>query len=182
MMTEQRRQQGEWPLYRIKPITITVRGRQFERDVLEHPGSVCVLALFGSDSLVFVRQSRPAIGRESLELPGGRVRPGEKPEDAAVREMEAKTGMRPIGLRLLATFFPAPGYSSERTWCFVAEDLEPGRMEFDASEEMSVEFLSWPATRAAIEAGAIADARSLVALTFWGEEQRGGLIRPGKTF
>ena len=169
-------------MYQIKPITVTVRGRQFQRDVLEHTGSVCVLAMFGSDSLVFVRQQRFAIGRENLELPGGRIRPDEKPEAAARREFEAETGMRPLGLRLLATFYPTPGYSSEQTWCYVAEDLEPGKMAFDESEELSVEFLSWPATRAAIEAGAIVDARSLIALTFWGEENRGGYVRPGRTF
>lgn len=169
-------------MYKIKPITVTVRGRQFVRDVLEHPGSVCVLAVFGSDSLVFVRQQRPGIGRESLELPGGRVGDGETPEQAAVREMEAETGMRPQGLRLLTTFYPTPGYSSERTWCFVAESLEPGTMQFDESEEMSVEFLSWPAARAAIAAGAIVDARSLLALLFWGEEERGGYVLPGKTY
>lgn len=169
-------------MYQIKPVTITVRGRQFLRDVLDHPGSACVLSLFGENNLVFVRQQRPAIERESLELPGGRMKPGESPEEAAVREMEAETGFRPIGLRLLTTFYPAPGYSNEKTWCFVAEDLEPGRMQFDESEEMSVEFLSWPATRAAIEAGAIVDSRTLLALSFWGEERKGGLLRPGKTF
>lgn len=169
-------------MYQIKPITITVRGRQFLRDVLDHPGSVCVLAPFGENSLVFVRQYRAAIERESLELPGGRIKPGEAPEDAAVREMEAETGFRPFGLRLLATFYPAPGYSTEKTWCFVADGVEPGRMQFDESEEMSVEFLSWPGARAAIEAGAIVDARTLLALAFWGEERKEGLLRPGKTF
>lgn len=169
-------------MYRIKPITITVRGRQFVRDALDHPGSVCVLAPFGEDSIVFVRQHRAAIGRESLELPGGRLKPGEVPEAAAVREMEAETGFRPYGLRLLTAFYPAPGYSTEKTWCFVAEGLEPGNMQFDESEELSVEFLSWPAAVAAVAAGAIVDARSLLALTFWGEERRGGVLRPARTF
>lgn len=169
-------------MYQIKPITITVRGRQFLRDVLDHPGSVCVLAPFGEDSLVFVRQPRHAIERDNLELPGGRIKPGEAPEDAAVREMEAETGFRPYGLRLLVTFFPAPGYSTEKTWCFVAEGVEPGAMRFDESEDMSVEFLSWPQARAAIETGAIVDARTLLALCFWGEKMKGGMLRPGKTY
>jgi ADP-ribose pyrophosphatase len=149
---------------------VTVRGRVFTRDVVDHPGSVCVLALTPEDRIVFVRQYRPAIERVTLELPGGRCRPGETPEEAARREMEAETGLRPRDLKLAGTFFPAPGYSAEQVCCFVSERLQPGQMCFDASEDLQVEFLPYEAAMEAVRKADIVDARSIVALLRWGKE------------
>lgn len=169
-------------MYEIRTVKVTVRGKEFTRDVLEHPGSVAVLARMGDDQFIFVRQHRAAIDRTTLELPGGRIRPDESPEDAAVREMEAETGLRPTGLHQLAIFYAAPGYSTEMCWCFLAEGLEPGLMRFDESEEMQLEFLSWPAIQQAIARGEIIDARTLITLFKWGELERAALSPPGKTF
>lgn len=162
-------------MYEIRPVKVTVRGKEFTRDVVDHPGSVCVLALTSEDRIVFVRQYRPGIGRTSLELPGGRRRPDEAPEDAARREMEAETGIRPMDLRLVGTFYPAPGYSSEEVFCFVAQQMEPGLMRFDESEDLQVEFLPYDAAMEAVRRGDIVDARSIVALLRWGDEMHGGL-------
>lgn len=162
-------------MYEIRPVKVTVRGKEFTRDVVDHPGSVCVLALTSEDRIVFVRQYRPGIGRTSLELPGGRRRPDEAPEDAARREMEAETGIRPMDLRLVGTFNPAPGYSSEEVFCFVAQQMEPGLMRFDESEDLQVEFLPYDAAMEAVRRGEIVDARSIVTLLRWGDEMRGGL-------
>ncbi|HEY3368030.1 MAG TPA: NUDIX hydrolase [Symbiobacteriaceae bacterium] len=162
-------------MYGIRQVTVTVRGREFTRDVVDHPGSVCVLALTTEDRIVFVRQYRPGIGRMSLELPGGRRRSGEPPEGAALREMEAETGLRPKDLKLVGIFYPAPGYSSEEVHCFASEQMAPGQMQFDASEEIQVEFLPYAEAIEAVHRGDIVDARTLVALLRWGEAMYGGL-------
>lgn len=162
-------------MYEIRPVKVTVRGREFTRDVVDHPGSVCVLALTTEDRIVFVRQYRPGIGRTSLELPGGRLRTDEAPEEAARREMEAETGLKPLDLRLVGRFFPAPGYSSEEVYCFVAQQMEPGMMRFDESEDLQVEFLPYSEAMEAVRRGEIVDARSIVALLRWGDESYGGL-------
>lgn len=169
-------------MYVIKPVTVTIRGRQFLRDVLEHPGSAAVLARLGDDTFVFVRQSRPAIDRTTLELPGGRVRNGEPPEEAAAREMEAETGLRPVGLHLLTIFCPAPGYSTEMTSCYLAEGTVPGSMQFDESEEIQLEFLTWEGIQTAISRGEICDARSLIAIHKFGEMRGAPLSPPGRTY
>lgn len=167
-------------MYEIRPVQVTVRGKAFTRDVVDHPGSVCVLALTTEDRIVFVRQVRPGMGRASLELPGGRLRPDEAPEDAARREMEAETGLRPMSLRLVGTLFSAPGYSSEEVYCFVSERLEPGKMEFDESEDLQVEFMPFFAAMDALRHGEIVDGRSIVTLLRWGDETYGRLQpRPG---
>lgn len=157
-------------MYKIKMVSVEVRGQAQERDVVQHPGSVCILAMTTEDQVILVRQLRPGMGRKALELPGGRIKPHEAPEEAARREMETETGLRPTNLQLLCTFFPAPGYSTEECYCFVARGLEPGRMQFDADEDLSVEFLSYEMALAAVRAGEIVDARSLVTLLRWGTE------------
>lgn len=161
-------------MYAIRPVKVTVRGKEFHRDVVEHPGSVCVLALTTEDKIIFVRQFRPGMGREGLELPGGRLRPGESPEDAARREMEAETGYRPKRLELLGRFFPTPGYSSEEVYYFATQQVAPGKMQFDESEEMSVEFLAYSDAIEAIRTGEIVDARSIISLLRWGDQIFGG--------
>lgn len=165
-------------MYKIRSVSVVVRGREFTRDVIDHPGSVCVLALTTEDRIVFVRQFRPGMDSVSLELPGGRLRPGESPEEAAQREMEAETGIRPRDLRLVGTFYAAPGYSSEKVHCFVAEQMGPGQMHFDASEEIQVEFLPYSEAMEKVRRGEILDARSIVALLRWGDEMYGGFPVP----
>lgn len=169
-------------MYVIRPVKVTVRGREFQRDVVDHPGSVCVLGLTTEDKIVFVRQFRPGIGRSSLELPGGRRRAGEAPEEAARREMEAETGFRPKSLELIGRFYPSPGYSSEEAWCFACQQMEPGMMRFDESEDMSVEFLAYSDAIEAVRTGEIGDARSIIALLRWGDQIFGGLRSQAKTF
>lgn len=169
-------------MYKIRPVTVTVRGREFTRDVVDHPGSVCVLALTTEDRIIFVRQHRPGMGRESLELPGGRMKPDEAPEDTARREMEAETGMKPMDLRLVGRFFAAPGYSTEEVYCFVSQQMEPGLMQFDSAEDLQVEFLPYFEAMEAVRHGEIADARSIIALLRWGDEMFGGLKPTPQTF
>lgn len=162
-------------MYEIRPVKITVRGKEFTRDVVDHPGSVCVLALSTEDRIVFVRQHRPGIGRGTLELPGGRLRPDEAPEDCARREMEAETGLKPMFLRLVGRFYPAPGYSAEECYCFVSDQMEPGMMQFDESEDLQVEFLPYFEAMDRVRSGEICDARSIIALLRWGDETYGRL-------
>lgn len=168
------RRKGSGEMYGVRQVKVMVRGQEFTRDVVDHPGSVCVLALTPEDRIVFVRQFRPGIDRYSLELPGGRRRPGEPPEAAARREMEAETGLIPKDLKPVGIFYPAPGYSSEEVHCFASERLAPGQMHFDASEEIQVEFLPYGEAIEAVRRGDIIDARTLVALLRWGDEMYGG--------
>ncbi len=169
-------------MYVIRPVKVTVRGKEFQRDVVDHPGSVCVLALTNEDRIIFVRQYRPGMGRESLELPGGRRRPDEAPEEAARREMEAETGWKPKTLELIGRFYPSPGYSAEEVYCFVCQQMGPGKMQFDESEEMSIEFLAYSDAIEAVRTGEIVDARSIIALMRWGDQIFGGLKPQPQTF
>jgi ADP-ribose pyrophosphatase len=116
-------------------------GLEQEIEIVRHAGAVAIAALDELGRLLLVRQYRQAIGEWLVEVPAGRLEPGEDPETAARRELEEETGYRARRWSLLASFWPAPGFCSERMNLFLALDLEPAgasRRAHDADEELEV--------------------------------------------
>jgi 8-oxo-dGDP phosphatase len=95
-----------------------------DRDVVEHPGAVAVLAIDESERVLMVRQYRHPVARFLWELPAGlRDVEGELPVATAKRELLEETGHRASRWLTLADFFTTPGMSSERIRIFLARDL-----------------------------------------------------------
>ena len=115
-------------------------------ELVEHPGAVAVVALTDRGEVVVVRQFRAAAGDWMVEIPAGRLDPGEDPRAAAERELEEETGLRAGTWRHVRTFLPAPGFCSERMHLFEARDLVAvpgGGRACDEDEE--IEVLALPA-------------------------------------
>ena len=81
---------------------------------------VTVLAVTADGSFLLVRQYRPAIGAETLELPSGHVEDGELPEAAARRELAEETGYEAVKFELLGALAPDPGRQENKLWCYYA--------------------------------------------------------------
>jgi 8-oxo-dGDP phosphatase len=95
-----------------------------ERDVVEHPGAVAVVALDEADQVLLIRQYRHAAGQLLWEIPAGiRDVDGEHPRTTAERELLEEAGYRARDWYLLADFFSSPGITSERLLVFLARDL-----------------------------------------------------------
>ena len=109
--------------------------------LVEHPGAVAVAALDDDGRLVVVHQFRPAAGGWTVEIPAGRLDPGESPLEAARRELEEETGHRADTWRELPSFLPAPGFCSEVMYLFEARGLHrlpDGGRPCDEDEEIEV--------------------------------------------
>jgi ADP-ribose pyrophosphatase len=145
--------------------TVTRHGDQeFVRHVVRHPGGVAVVALSGR-SAVCVEQYRPAVQRILLEVPAGRPKPGEDPEQTGRRELLEETGCEPTEMVHLTRFYNAPCFCDGVSEVFVtrvrfaneaslpAEDLPTHVRLIDLDD---VEYL--------IRQGAIVDAKTIIAL------------------
>jgi ADP-ribose pyrophosphatase len=133
-------------------------------ELIEHPPSVVIVAVDG-DELVLVRQRRPGAHGTTLELPSGKLEPGETPAQAAVRELAEECALAAGEWIDLGSFWAAPAYSTELVHAFEARGLEAAPpAALDDDEELEVE-------RRPLAAGldGISDAASIAALTLWRE-------------
>ena len=96
-------------------------GSTAKREVVEHPGGVTVLPLEDDGTVWCVRQYRYPFSRTLLELPAGKLEPGEAPERAAARELSEETGLSAGRLQYLGANFTSPGYSQEVLHIYLAE-------------------------------------------------------------
>ena len=138
-------------------------GAQAYREVVEHSGGVAILAMTGGNVLL-VRQFRYPAGREMLELPAGKLNPGEDPKVCAARELEEETGCKPGKLRRLGSFYASPGYTSEILHLYLAEELTRTSQKLDADELLSVVAMPFQDALAACADGRISDAKTALAL------------------
>jgi 8-oxo-dGTP pyrophosphatase MutT (NUDIX family) len=143
-------------------------GRLTHREVVEHPGAVCIVATDTDGRVLMVRQWRHPVGRALWELPAGtRDHPGETPEETAQRELDEETGYRARRWRALIVAPLAPGYSSEQMHFFAASDLEPGEAQGDVDEQVELGRFNAAGVAALIHEGAV-DIKTVAGLALAG--------------
>ncbi len=86
---------------------------------------VTVVALTNQNEMILVRQFRPAVERDTLELPSGHVEKGETPADAARRELAEECGFNAPKLELLGTLVSDTGRNENRLWCYFTAGATP---------------------------------------------------------
>lgn len=139
-------------------------GAVHSRDVIRHPGGVGVLPLMGDD-VVLVRQYRVALDRPILEIPAGRLEPGEAPESAGERELSEELGMRGR-LVPLGALHVSPGYTDEIIHLFAVVDIVASDREPEGAEELAAQVfrVSLEEALEMVADGRITDAKTQIAL------------------
>lgn len=138
------------------------------REYLGHPGAVAVVAVAGGSAkdpdLLFVRQYRYPVKQVTLELPAGKLDPGESPRVCVNRELEEETGFRASRIRKLLSFWPTPAFANEVIHLYVARGLTSGTFSPDADE--FIEPVRYPLSRALdmVRRGQIQDSKTLIGL------------------
>ena len=133
------------------------------REIVRHNGGAGVCAV-RDGKICLVRQYRVALGRMTLEIPAGKLDPGEDPALCAGRELTEETGLKAGRLELLANTAGAPGFNDEKTRIYVAYDLEQGTARPDEGELVDVVWLPVQDMVEAIRAGLIEDAKTVVSV------------------
>ncbi len=142
----------------------TPDNRTVKYDIVDHVGSVILVPVDEKGQIYFVRQYRPPVEMELLELPAGTLESDEPPAEAAAREIREEIGMAAENLREIGSFYLAPGYSTELMHVFLATGLSESPLEADADEFLSVEKMSSAEAMRLAESGQILDAKSVAAL------------------
>jgi len=143
-------------------------GRIGKRIKIDHPEATAILPFVSDHEILMVRQYRYALGRETLEIPAGKVDPGERPEECVRRELVEETGYDASRIERLYTYAPAIGYSNELIHIYSGHDLERIREQIDEREISSVQRVSIEQAKALIAKGVILDGKTLIGLSVMG--------------
>jgi len=153
-------------VYHGKLISVTLeQWGDYEREIVEHPGAVVIVAVDTDGHVALVRQLREATRRELLELPAGTLEPGEDPLATARRELAEETGLTGGEWREVTRFWTAPGFCRELMTLFFAEGVEPGEATPEADEELEV--VRWPVAEIEDRLGEVEDAKTLAGLVLF---------------
>jgi ADP-ribose pyrophosphatase len=139
------------------------------REWIEHPGAVAVLAVTDAGELVMERQFRYPLGRDMIEVPAGKIDPGEDPLATAKRELAEETGYSASEWSHVATIHLAIGYSNEHIEIYLAKGLKQDRAKLDDEEFLEVFTLPLADALAWVREGKITDSKTVSSL-FWAEK------------
>ena len=145
-------------------VTVERWGRH-DREIVEHPGAVAIVAVDRDGMVTLVCQLREAVRKELLELPAGGVEPGEEPLDSARRELAEETGLTGGTWRAAPSFYTTPGFCREEMHLFFAEELERG--EAKPADDEQLELVRWPVRELAAHLHEIEDAKTLAGLLLY---------------
>jgi ADP-ribose pyrophosphatase len=147
-------------------VDVTVeRWGEHEREIVEHPGAVAIVAVDTDGRLTLVRQLRESTRRRLLEIPAGTREPGEEPLATARRELQEECGLTGGDWSRLGGFWTTPGFSREYMDVFLAEGVEHGESAPEADE--LIEVVGWPANDVADLLPEIEDAKTLAGLLLY---------------
>ena len=151
------------------------------RDVIRHNGSIVILAIDESKDakdpeIILERQYRHAAGQFLLELPAGRIEPGEAPLAAAKREMIEETGYRAKQWSHLTKYFASPGFLGESMSIYLARNIREGAANPEADEKIEVIRMRLSEVLGMIAAGKIHDGKTLIGVMFFEAGRRAGRI------
>ena len=140
-------------------------GEEAEREIVEHPGSVGVVAHDG-ETLYLVRQPREPVNDPALlELPAGKLdEEGEAPLDTAKRELAEEIGKGARTWQHITSFFTSPGFTDEECHLFIATDLYDEQA--DADEDERIEIVTVPLSELDRVIRDCRDSKTLIGL-FW---------------
>jgi ADP-ribose pyrophosphatase len=142
-------------------------GFEIKRAIVHHKGSAVMMAVDENKRILLVRQFRLPAQQSLWELPAGSLDEGETPLKAAKRELIEETGYTAKKWDKLASYFPSPGYVSEKMTIFLATDLTEGDPHPMDDERIEKKWFSHKEVRDLIDSGKIVDGKTIIGYYRW---------------
>jgi ADP-ribose pyrophosphatase len=134
------------------------------REVVVHSGGVCVVPLTGDGEVIMVKQFRYPFGEVLLEIPAGKLEPGEEHRAAGLRELREETGALCEHFEYLGVIYPSVAYLTEKIHIYLATGLKYEAQELDKDEFLDVITVKLEDALTMIDNGEIKDAKTTAAL------------------
>lgn len=141
---------------------------EYEREIVEHSGSVVIVPVFPDQTVALVRQYRHAAREYLLEIPAGTLEKGENPETGARRELEEEIGVTTEKIKKLSEFYVSPGFLTEKMHLYLAVELTHTQQRLESDELIEIVRISFGSAFEEIKNGAIKDAKTIIGLTLAG--------------
>ncbi len=141
-------------------------GRRTERIRVVHPDASALLPILDDRKILFVKQFRYSIQEESIEIPAGKIDPGENPEQCIRREFEEETGYAVRNIELMIKYVPAIGYSSEILYIYKGYGISPliEKKHISDDEITQLIILTEKEAKNYVQTGKITDGKTIIAL------------------
>lgn len=160
----------EKEIYKGRIITLSVdkielpNGKEGSRELIRHPGGVGVVALTEDNEVLLVNQYRYPYKSEIIEIPAGKLNPGEDPLECGKRELREETGITAKEFTSLGKLLPSPGYTNEIIHMYLAKELTQGELQLDDDEFINVIKIPLKKAVEMVMSGEFADSKTQVAL------------------
>jgi ADP-ribose pyrophosphatase len=136
-----------------------------EREIVEHPGAVAILAVDADDRVVLVRQLREPARKKLVELPAGALEEGEQPLASAKRELEEETGLIGGSWERGLSFWTTPGFCRELMHLFFVTDAAEG--ESSPEDDEQIELVRIPVSDLPARLDELEDGKTLVGVLLY---------------
>ena len=139
-------------------------GKSSTREWINHPGAVCIIPILPDGNLCLIRQYRYGPRDEFIEIPAGKLDAGEDPLVCAKRELKEEIGYIAGKFTFLTNIYPAIGFSNEKMWMYLAEDLQLSNQSLDQDEFLELLPLSLEEAIDLIKQGKITDVKTIIGI------------------
>ncbi|MGE5842718.1 MAG: NUDIX hydrolase [Deltaproteobacteria bacterium] len=136
-----------------------------QRIRIDHPEASAIIPFVSDQEILMVRQYRYALGQETLEIPAGKLDPGESPEQCIRQELLEETGFEAGEIDWVCTYAPALGYSNELIHIYSGHELRKAAAVIDEREITSVEKIPLDKLKCMIKERVILDGKTLLGLS-----------------
>ena len=141
-----------------------------EREIVEHPGAVAIVAVDRDGFVTLVQQLREATRTRLVELPAGTREAGEEPLATAKRELREECGLTGGDWTLLTSFWTTPGFCREHMNLYLAEGVEAGDAEPEDDEQL--ELIRWHVDELQAKVTELEDAKSIAGILLYLRHRR----------